>query len=66
MLCRGLQDYGMQHKEMGQGPLGPEKAVAWLYIVRLCTSETVHGWFSRDADSPNANVIRTVPTRSIT
>ena len=35
MFCRGVQDNGLQHKEVGQGLYGPEKAIARLPIVYL-------------------------------
>jgi hypothetical protein len=41
MLCRGMQSYSVQHKEMGQGLRGPEKAVARLHIVSLGSSGAI-------------------------
>src|SRR5208283_1846845 len=41
MLCGGMQADRLQHKEMGQGPYGPEKAIARLHIVFLCSREAM-------------------------
>ena len=41
MFRRGMQGNRLQHKEMGQGPLGLEKAAAGLYIASLCLCEAM-------------------------
>jgi len=40
VLCRCLQDYRLQHKEMGQGPYGPGKTAAIPRIGHFRAPET--------------------------